>query len=509
MRKLKEKVLESLCSILPISAIVLLLSVTAAPVSNGILTLFLFGTLFLILGMGLFTIGSESSMEPLGEGIGVAISRCRFLPLALGLCFALGAIVTIAEPDLQVLAEQIPSIPSRMLILCVAAGVGFFLLLSLLRNILGIPLRTLLLVFYPLIFILAIFAPAKFIPAAFDSGGVTTGPITVPFIMAMGAGMAALRSDKHSEADSFGIIALCSIGPILSVLLLSVFSETGLTLTHAAIPETLSTKEAFSLFLHELPTYAEEVFIAMLPIAGMLLLFQLLTHRFSRHKLLRIIVGMAYTYLGLVLFLTGANVGFMPMGRQLGETLGGSSYAWLLVPVGAVVGYFVVSAEPAVNVLKRQVEEISNGAITASSVGTALAVGVAVSVGLSMLRVLTGIPLIPFLAVGYGIALLISFFVPGLYTGVAFDSGGVASGPMTTTFLLPFALGACGALGGNTMTDAFGIVAMVAMTPLITIQVLGLIGNIRRNRIRRQNAADFSEFDDCIIYYDREEEESA
>lgn len=506
MRKLKEKVLESLRSILPVSAIVLLLSISVAPVSNGVLTLFLFGTLFLILGTGLFTIGSESSMEPLGEGIGVAISRCRFLPLSLGLCFALGAIVTVAEPDLQVLAEQVPAIPNRTLIFCVAAGVGVFLLLSLLRNVLGIPLRTLLLVFYPLIFILAAFAPGNFIPAAFDSGGVTTGPITVPFIMAMGAGMAALRSDKHSEADSFGLIALCSIGPILSVMLLSVFSRPMVTVSHAVIPETLSTKEAFSLFLREIPAYAKEVLVAILPVAVMLLLFQLVTRRFSRHKLLRIVVGMVYTYLGLVLFLTGANVGFMPMGRQLGETLGSSGYAWLLIPAGALIGYFVVSAEPAVNVLKRQVEEISNGAITASSVGLALAVGVALSIGLSMLRVLTGIPLIPFLAVGYCIALLISFFVPGLYTGVAFDSGGVASGPMTTTFILPFALGACGALGGNTMTDAFGVVAMVAMTPLITIQVLGLIGNIRREKIRSRNAADFSEFDDCIIYYDREEE---
>lgn len=510
MKKLQEKTVESLKSILPISVIVLILSVTVAPIGNGILTLFLFGMIFLIFGMGLFTLGSEMSMQPLGEGIGVQISKTKFLPFALVLCFVLGAIVTIAEPDLQVLAEQISSVPSWTLILFVAAGVGLFLLLSLLRVVFKIKLSVLLLICYPIIFILAIvFAPKDFIPAAFDSGGVTTGPITVPFIMAMGAGMAALRSDKHSKEDSFGLIALCSIGPILSVIILSIFYNSDMTSEHTVITEAITTKEAFEALLHEIPLYAKEVLLAIAPIFAVFVIFELFTRRFNLHGIIRILVGMLYTYVGLVLFLTGANVGFMPMGRLLGETLGNGNMTWILVPVGALIGYFVVAAEPAVIVLKKQVEEISNGAITASSVGIALAVGVSVSVGLSMLRVLTGIPLIPFLVVGYGIALVISFFVPGLYTGVAFDSGGVASGPMTTTFILPFALGACESLGGNAMTDAFGIVAMVAMTPLITIQVLGLAGNIRTERIRRKHTEDFEKFDDCIIYYDREDDNIA
>ncbi len=447
--------------------------------------------------------GAGMSMQPMGEGIGVEISKSKNKWLPLLLCLALGIIITIAEPDLTVLAEQIPSIPNMVLILAVAVGVGVFLLLAFLRTLLGIPLSKLLLVFYLLAFVLAAFAPKDFIPAAFDSGGVTTGPITVPFIMALGIGMVSIRNDKKSSDDSFGLVALCSIGPILSVLILSICYEPSATTTETVIRDIVDTKDAIREFINAFPRYAEEVLIAILPIIGVFVLFQVITRRYQFHQLLRVGSGFLYTYVGLVLFLTGANVGFMPAGKLIGEEIAGSSYKAVLIPVGMLVGYFIVAAEPAVQVLKKQVEEISSGRITQRAIGLGLSIGVSVSVGIAMLRILSGIPLMWFLIPGYAISLLISFFVPPLYTGVAFDSGGVASGPMTTTFLLPFATGACAAVGGNLLTDAFGIVAMVAMTPLITIQVIGLFAQIKHRALRRRTADRLSRIDDSILYYDR------
>lgn len=502
MKHINGAIKEALQSVLPIAAIVLVLSVSLASLNAGVLVMFLFGTLLLIAGMSFFTIGSGISMEPLGEGIGIQISKTKKIGISLVICFVLGVLITIAEPDLQVLAEQVPSIPNMVLILCVAVGVGVFLAIAMLRTRKGIPLSKMLVVFYAIIIVLAFFAPAEFVPTAFDSGGVTTGPITVPFIMALGAGMATMRGDKHSGEDSFGLVSLCSIGPILSVLILSICYNPTPETTETVIPVVETTTEAFAQFVHALPEYAEEVLIAILPSVLMFVVFQLISRRFHKHQIAKISVGLIYTYLGLVMFLTGANVGFMPAGRLIGAAIAGGEHKYLLIPIGMLMGYFVVSAEPAVHSLKKQVVEVTNGAISQKSVGYALSIGVAVSVGISMLRVLTGIPVLPFLIVGYIISLAISFFVPAIYTGIAFDSGGVASGPMTTTFMLPFAVGACEMLGGNVMLDAFGIVALIAMTPLITIQILGLSGNIKRHRMLQRIHDEFSQIEDDIIYFE-------
>ncbi|MGM9652143.1 MAG: DUF1538 domain-containing protein [Eubacteriales bacterium] len=507
MPQLKEKFIESVSSVFPITAIVLLLSITIAPVETGVMMLFLFGAFLLILGMSLFTLGAGLSMQPMGEGIGVQMSRAKHCWLPLLACFVLGILITVAEPDLQVLAEQIPSIPNLTLILAVAVGVGAFLVIAMLRTLLGIRLSGLLLVFYIIVFALAMFAPEDFIPAAFDSGGVTTGPITVPFIMALGVGMASIRSDKRSAEDSFGLVALCSIGPILSVLILSICYKPEASASQTQIHEIRTTADAIREFVREMPDYAREVLTAFCPIVAVFIIFQLIFRRFHFHQLVRIASGFLYTYVGLVLFLTGANVGFMPAGQLIGAQIAGGSFKYLLIPVGMLVGYFIVAAEPAVHVLKKQVEEISNGQISQRSIGIGLSVGVAVSVGISMLRILTGMPIMPFLLAGYSVSLIISFFVPPLYTGVAFDSGGVASGPMTTAFLLPFALGACGAVGGNILTDAFGIVAMVAMTPLITIQTIGLYSVLKKRAAAKKAADLLSRVEDGILYYDEPEEE--
>ncbi|MBQ9161974.1 MAG: DUF1538 domain-containing protein [Clostridia bacterium] len=502
MKQLVSALKESLISVLPIFAIVLLLSITVAPLQSGVLVLFLFGTLLLLVGMSFFTIGSGMSMQPLGEGIGVSLSKSKKLIIPLLICFVLGVLITIAEPDLQVLAEQVPSIPNIVLILCVAVGVGVFLVISMIRSRKRIQLSRLLLIFYGLAIILTFFVPEEFIPTAFDSGGVTTGPVTVPFIMALGAGMASISSDKHSQENSFGLVSLCSIGPILSVLILSICykPEAESVTSELGIFET--TSAAFSAFIEGFPKYAGEVLMAFLPIVGMLVVFQLVTKRFHKMQMIKVCVGLVYTYVGLVLFLTGANVGFMPAGREIGKVVASGDFRYILIPIGMIVGFFVVSAEPAVHSLKKQVEEITHGAISQKSIGLALSVGVAVSVGIAMLRVLTGIPIFPFLVAGYAVSLVITFFVPPLYTGIAFDSGGVASGPMATTFILPFAIGACEAVGGNVMTDAFGVVAMVAMTPLITIQVMGLYSRVKSRRMRQKAHSELLQLENDMIYYD-------
>ena len=498
-RNLGEKLLESLRSVLPITVIVLVFSISLTPLGTGVMTLFVFGALMLIGGIGLFTLGADMSMSPLGEGLGIYLSKFKKILVPAIACLVLGVLITTAEPDLRVLANQIPAISNQLLIWSVAIGVGLFLVLALIKIRYRVLLSQLLIVFYGLIIILALLAPADFIPAAFDSGGVTTGPITVPFIMAMGSGLAATGSKKNSSENSFGLVALCSIGPILSVLILSIVFKPESSASQTVIENVTNTREAFFVFLKAFPVYAMEVLEALLPLLAVFIVFQLISRRFHKHQILRI----------LVVFLTGANVGFMPAGMLIGRELvnGEITNKWMTVPAGMLIGYFVVAAEPAVHVLNKQVEEVTSGAITQKSIQIGLSVGVALAIGVSMLRVLTGIPLLPFMIVGYVISLAISFFVPRVYTGVAFDAGGVASGPMTTTFILPFAMGACEVLGGNLMTDAFGIVAMVALTPLITIQMIGLSSQIASKRRHRKLSAELDKIQDGILYYYEIEQE--
>lgn len=502
--QLMEKIRESLSSVLPITAIVLLLSISIVPLTPGVLVLFLFGAVLLIVGVGMFTMGVDMSMTPMGSAIGVTMSRARHMAVPLAAAFVLGMLITVAEPDLTVLAGQVPAIPNLTLILTVAAGVGLFLVVALLRVMLKIPLSRLLVGCYLFAFVLAIvFTPNDFIPVSFDSGGVTTGPITVPFIMALGVGLASVRNDKNATSDSFGLVALCSIGPILSVLILGVcYAPDSASYTPPALAEVATTRDAAREFAAALPHYAGEVAAAILPICGVFLLFQLLTRRFKRTQLLRIVSGLVYTYVGLVLFLTGVNVGFMGAGELIGATIARSSHPFLLIPIGMLMGYFIVAAEPAVHVLVRQVEEISMGSISQSAMRRGMSIGVAVSIGIAMLRVLTGISILWFLIPGYAVSLALTFFVPQLFTGVAFDAGGVASGPMTATFLLPFAMGACETWGGNLMTDAFGLVALVAMTPLVAIQLLGLAGRVRKRLADDALRYELSKVEDGVLYYD-------
>ena len=498
-KNLLEKLKESLGAVLPIIGIVLVLCFSIAPIPNSVLMTFVVGAVLLIIGMMFFTLGAEMAMTPMGERIGTKLTNTRKISVVIVLCFILGFIITISEPDLQVLAEQVPSIPNYTLIIAVATGVGIFLVAAVLRMLFGIPLAHMLLILYPIIFILASIVPQDFLTVAFDSGGVTTGPMTVPFIMALGIGFSAVRSDKHAENDSFGLVALCSVGPILAVLLLGLLYHPGESgYEQTMIVKTDNSVEMWQLFQEGLPYYMKEMLISLLPIILFFFIFQIVSLHLHKKTLVKIIIGIIYTYIGLVLFLTGVNVGFMPAGNYLGQVIAELSYPWIIVPIGMLIGYFIVKAEPAVYVLTEQVEELTSGAISAKAMGMSLSIGVAFSLGLAMVRVLTGISILWFLLPGYAVALGLTFFVPQIFTAIAFDSGGVASGPMTATFLLPFSMGACEALGGNVVTDAFGVVAMVAMTPLITIQILGLIYQIQEQMKEKQAAKDYTSIKVCI-----------
>lgn len=481
---LHDKFQESIASVLPITIIVLLLCFTVAPIPNNMLVSFLMGAVLLIVGMAFFTLGADTAMTPIGTKVGSCITKSRKVWLIVFVSFLLGIIITISEPDLQVLANQVPNIPNAVLIGAVALGVGVFLVIAMLRILFGISLNILLIGFYIVVFGLATLVPKNFWAVAFDSGGVTTGPMTVPFIMALGVGVSAIRSDRHAGNDSFGLVALCSIGPILAVLVLGLMYPSEAAYTPVEIPEMENSQEMILLFVQGLPHYAKEVAIALAPIVVFFFLFNTFYIKMPKKPLISISVGLIFTYVGLVLFLTGVNVGFMPVGNYIGNLIGSKSFNWLLLPIAMLIGYFIVKAEPAVHVLNKQVEDLTAGSIPARAMELSLSIGVATSLGLAMIRVLTGISVMYFLVPGYVLALGLSFFTPKIFTSIAFDSGGVASGPMTATFLLPFAMGACEAIGGpeRIVSDAFGVVAMVAMTPLITIQLLGVEYKFRTRR---------------------------
>jgi hypothetical protein len=496
----REYMFDALKAVAPVVMVIVALSFSAAPVPNGLFLSFLLGAALLCVGMGMFSLGVEVAMEPIGERIGTYITKSRRLWIVALVSFAIGIVITVSEPDLQVLAGQIPSVPDAVLILSVAVGVGVFLVVALLRMLFSVPISHVLIACYAVVFALSAFVPREFLAVAFDAGGVTTGPMTVPFIMALGMGVASIRSDKHASDDSFGLVGLSSVGPILTVMVLGLLYKPGQGDYATAMPGV--TEDTVALwrqytdpaggFLH----YAEDVAMALAPIAVFFLIFQAVGLRMKRQPFLKILIGLLYCFVGLVLFLTGVNVGFMPTGNYLGGVLAGFSANWVIVPIAMVIGYFIVAAEPAVHVLNKQVEAASSGAIPARAMNIGLSIGMCASLGLSMARLLTGAPIMAFLLPGYALSLALSFFVPKMFTAIAFDSGGVASGPMTATFLLPFAIGVCRAIPGREVSDAFGVVAMVAMTPLITIQVMGFL---YKSRIRRMEAVGVEAAEEAVI----------
>ncbi|MBQ8201785.1 MAG: DUF1538 domain-containing protein [Clostridia bacterium] len=494
-----EKFREAAASVLPIVAIVGVMCLTFVPMQADLMLSFLIGSLMLIVGMGLFTMGSDVSMTPIGSHMGAKLTKSRNLPLILSVALLLGIAITVSEPDLTVLADNVPAIDTTVLIITVGVGVGMFLMLSMVRILFSIPLKWLLIGLYGVVFLLAALTKPEYLAVAFDSGGVTTGPMTVPFIMALGVGVASIRSDSNAQEDSFGLVALCSIGPILAVLLLS-FIYPGVPASGEAemVQGIMDTVAIGKSYLSTIPHEVVNVAMALLPIVAFFLVFQAVALHLRRVPFLRIVIGLFVTLAGLVLFLTGANVGFQKLGVELGAQLASmGSWRFLLIPIAMVMGWFIINAEPAVHVLNKQVEELSAGAISETAMHYALAIAVSAANGLAMLRVLTGVSIMWIIVPGYAIALVLALFVPQTFTAIAFDSGGVASGPLTATFMLPFAMGACQALGGNIMTDAFGLVALVAMMPLITVQIMGLIYVLKTRKA--EAVPEFAYADDDVI----------
>ena len=493
-----EKFKEAAMSVIPIVVIVLALSLTVVPVSPDLLLSFLLGAVLLTIGVGLFTVGSEVSMTQIGTQIGSHLTKTKNLKIILSVSLLLGIAITIAEPDLQVLAANVPNINTVVLIITVAIGVGLFLMVSMLRILFKIPLRWLLMALYVIVFILAFITDPDYLSVAFDSGGVTTGPMTVPFILALGVGVASIRSDENAQMDSFGLVALCSIGPILAVLLLSfIYKDAPESAVASVIHAHETTVGLGKHYLSSLPTYIFEVVIALLPIVIFFLIFHFASLKLRKVPFLRIVLGLLVTCVGLVLFLLAVNVGFSSLGYVLGQKLAEPHLKFLLIPISMIMGWFIINAEPAVAVLNKQVEELSAGAISAKAMNYSLAIAIALANGLAMLRVITGMNILYIIVPGYAIALILAFFVPPTFTAIAFDSGGVASGPLTATFMLPFAMGACSTIGGNIMTDAFGLVALVAMMPLLSIQLMGLIYVIKTRSAAKP--VEISYADDEII----------
>ncbi|MGM9643895.1 MAG: DUF1538 domain-containing protein [Eubacteriales bacterium] len=480
LETLVGKIKESCMSVLPISLIILLLSFTVCPLPNGIFIAFVVGTCLLTVGLGLFSLGAELSMERIGGHIGANLTKSRNIPIIAIISLIVGVLITISEPDLHVLAGYTGE-QKFAFILAVAAGLGVFLVIAVMRIIFSVKFKYIIAAGYGVIVILAVISylvDPKFLAIAFDAGGVTTGAMSVPFVMSIGAGIAAISSQNEDDS-SFGLMSVCSIGPIISVLTMGLAGGfENIAYAPHAVPEFLNSQEMGLSFLSAIPTVVRDVLMGLVPIIAFFLIYQFFTVRVQKKEMAQIFIGAAYTFFGMVLFLVGVNVGFMPVGSYLGSSFGKmGALSWVVIPVGMIIGFCMTYAEPAVGVLNKQVEEATSGAIPPKVIPMAMAVGVALASGIAMLRALTGISILPFLTVGYIIAVIMAFICPGLFSSIAFDAGGVASGVMTAAFLLPLAIGICEVRGAAdaVMTDAFGTIALVAMAPLISIQTVGII----------------------------------
>lgn len=501
---LLEKFKETAVSVLPIMGIVLFLGLTVTPLDKLIIVRFIFGGFLLIIGLTIFLLGVDLGIQPMGERCGAELTKKRSLPLLLIVAFIIGFIVTAAEPDIQVFGDQVKGVFSFVnksaITFVIAAGIGLFIMLGLLRTVLNFSLKLTFFISYTILFAVAMFAPDSFIGIAFDSGGATTGPMTVPFIMALGLGVSSVRDD---DGNSFGLTGVCSVGPVLAVIIYGLILQVQGHFDGAAVAGTEIAKEAGEIVASDGPvtqsilsqiftpfgqvskSVLHESLISIAPLFVLFVVFQILLLKMTKRQVVRIIIGFIYAFIGLFIFLTGVNGGFMQAGATLGEILGAKTVAgggwWyvLLIGTGLVLGAIIVCAEPAVWVLSEQVESVSGGTIKRKILLIFLSVGTGIAIALSMWRAVAGFNLKIILIPGYILAMALMLFCPSLFSGIAFDSGGVASGPLTSTFVLSFTLGAASA--GNGGNDSFGVIALVAMMPLIAIQIMGIIFKLKQN----------------------------
>ncbi|MDI9369983.1 MAG: DUF1538 domain-containing protein [Synergistaceae bacterium] len=473
-----EKIKEISISVVPVLLLVLLLYPTIAPIGTTLLIQCFIGGALIIVGLAFFLIGSDIGVLPMGHLVGAELMQRRNVWLLLLSGFIIGFSVTVAEPDVHVLANQVaavaPSISRSGLVLMIATGLALYVSAGIGRVLRRTPYYYLVLGSYLPLFAIAYFSAPQYLGIAFDAGGATTGPMAVPVIMAMGVGVASVQGASEREESSFGFVGLASIGPIMAVLVLGLFAK-GAPIHVTVPPLPVGADSVAAAFLNVLPETIIEVTMVLGPLAAILVVFQVTLLKMSRRRFLRMVKGILLSFIGLILFFIGVNGGFLPAGTAIGGKIGASPMSWLLFPVGLTLGAIVVLAEPAVWILNELVEEVSGGHITRRLILIALSIGVSVSVGISMLRILYSLSIWWFLIPGYLLAMLLTLFSPPLFTAIAFDSGGVASGPMGSTFVLSFTLGASSAFGGDPVMDAFGVVGMIAMTPLITIQILGIL----------------------------------
>ncbi len=486
---LTEKAKEVLYSVLPITVIVIILHFTIAPVGNLVMWRFLMGAFLVTAGLTVFLVGVDIGITPIGQIMGKAIAKTNKLLMVIAGGLILGFFVSIAEPDLHILADQVAAVTSGAISktsieVAVSVGIAVMMTIGLLRIVFSVPLYKVLAVCYFTVLALALFSSQEFLAISFDASGATTGAMTVPFILALAVGVSAIEKDsKGSEKDSFGLVAIASVGAILSVMVMSVFGGHGRISGEVSIGG-LDSGTIIWPFIQSLGHIALEILIALSPIVVLFALSQLFLIRSSKKVLRRIAIGVLFTFIGLVLFLSGVNNGFMDVGLVLGEKIASFDSKAPLIMVGFLLGFVTILAEPAVHVLTNQIEDVTSGYVRRRIVLVTLAIGVGTAVALSMLRIATpAIRLWHYLLPGYAISIALMFFVPKLFVGIAFDSGGVASGPMTATFVLAFAQGAADAIeGASVVVDGFGMIAMVALTPLIALQVLGGIFKLTTRR---------------------------
>ena len=449
---------------------------------------FVLSSVLLLIGIALFSMGAEMSMMPIGQNIAASLTKSKKLWFLFISCLVMGIIITIAEPDLTVLANQVPTINKWVFVFSVGIGVGLCFLLGAIRIIFRIPFHIVLVVGYILAFVLMLFVSKNYWAMSFDASGVTTGAISVPFIMSFCLGISAVRGGNSSEEDGFGLVAICSLGPILSVLTLGLFTK-DVTIAEAATPVIESTYESIAgLFGNALVSSLKDVLIVLLPILAIFLIFQITLIKLPRTQIYKILIGILYTYIGIVLFMTGVSVGFSSLGRMIGEKLISSNYNYLIYPISFVLGYIIVSAEPAVHILTNQVALVSGNTIRKRVLGKSLSIGVGLSLTIAALRAVFNINIIWFIFPILALSLLLSFYNPKLFTAVAFDAGGIASGPMSAAFLLPFVMGIASVATGDVLVGAFGTIALIASTPILVIQILGAIAKYTRSRTAKQVA---------------------
>ena len=483
MKAFAEKLKESAIAVLPIVIIVLVLGIFAGNISAPALVNFGIGAVLLVVGMSLFGMGVDMSMMKIGRYIGSATSKTKNIIIMAIIATVMGFVITIAEPDLTVLAGQVPGLSTPwVIILTVGIGTGIFLALALIRIMFRVDLRIILAICYGIILILCFFVPKNFLPLSFDSSGVTTGPISVPFIMAFGAGISAIRAGKDAQNDSFGLIGMVSIGPIIAVMIMSFFIKSSSNITYESVEVISKFGEIPSLLFGTLWHQLKNVLIIVAPIAGIFLILNIFALKLPKAELGKILIGLAYTYFGIVIFFTGVEEGFMPLGGALGEIIASKSFKWILIPVGFLVGACIVFAEPAIHVLTKQVEELTEGVIGRKVILMCLSLGVALSLCLAVLRNFFDINILYLLIPVLIINIALMFFCPKIFVAIAFDSGGAASGAMATTFVIPLIKGMCGTFGNPQMLFGFGTVALIALMPIMCIQLLGVIYQLVKNK---------------------------